>query len=126
MHRRATAVAALALAALPFLGSPGRAQPQSHLDFKLVNRTGYQIDQVFVGRSDSTSWENDVLGRRVLSDGRFLNIRFNPNSRSCHWDLKVIYNDGDQGQWSRLNLSNISQVTLYWNRRNGTTRAVTE
>ena len=41
-------------------------------------------------------------------------------------DLKVKYNDGDEATWQSLNLCNISKVTLFWDRKNEATRAVTE
>ena len=95
-------------------------------DFRLVNKTGYQIDEVYVSRSASQNWGNDVMGRDSLSDNESVKITINAPGNVCRWDLKVKYNDGDKAEWTNLNLCNISKVTLYWNRRNQTTRAVTE
>lgn len=39
-------------------------------DFTLENQTGYQIEQVYVSSVNTDDWEEDVLGRRYLSDGQ--------------------------------------------------------
>jgi hypothetical protein len=99
---------------------------QGRQDFTLVNRTGYQIDEVHVSPSHDNNWGPDIMGADVLEDGDSVRVTFPQPSRQCEWDMKVVYNDGDVSEWHELNLCSISRVTLYWNRRAGTTRAVTE
>ena len=94
-------------------------------DFKLVNKTGYQIDEVYVSRSSARSWGEDLMGRGALGVDENVAITFNAPDNVCRWDLKVKYNDGDEAEWSNLNLCNINTVTLFWDRKNQTTRAVT-
>ena len=118
MLRLAASAAILAACALP-----ARAADQ---DFKLVNKTGYQIDEVYVGPTSSDTWGDDVMGKNSLEADRTVSISFNAPSNVCKWDLKVKYEDGDSAQWSNLNLCNISTVTLYWDRKAGKTRAVTD
>ena len=120
--RLATALAAASLSVL----LSGAAQAQGRQDFTLINRTGYQIDQVYVSSSRESSWGRDVLGQGVLVANASVNITFPQKSSECLWDMRVVYNDGDQSEWRQLNLCRISRVTLFWNRREGTTRAVTE
>jgi hypothetical protein len=108
------------------LGPTGGAQAQGQQDFALVNRTGYQINEVYVGPSTSRSWGRDLLGAEVLPHGRQLNINFPARTSECQWDIKVVYDDGDQAEFARVNLCRTSTVTLFWNRQAGTTRAVTE
>ena len=95
-------------------------------DFTLQNKTGYQIDEVYVSQSSSRNWGNDVMGRDALADGNTVDISFNAPENACHWDMRVKYNDGDEATWNNLNLCNISKVTLFWDRKAQTTRAVTE
>ncbi|SHI79631.1 hypothetical protein SAMN02745194_01080 [Roseomonas rosea] len=122
MRRRLFPVLAAALA----VGLPALAQAQSRLDFSLVNRTGYEINEVYLGPSSSSSWGNDVLGQDTLPNGRSVDIQFNRRASTCSWDMKVVYADGDQSEWRGLDLCTISKVTLFWNRQSNTTRAVTE
>lgn len=95
-------------------------------DFALQNRTGYQIDEVYVSRSANQNWGNDVMGNNALEDGRTVNISFNAPDNACKWDMHVKYNDGDEATWNNLNLCNINKVTLFWDKGRQTTRAVTE
>ena len=95
-------------------------------DFKLVNRTGYQIDEVYVSRSSSKHWGKDMMGSDALAAGESVDLEFSAPSNVCNWDMYVKYNDGDTAQWNSLNLCNINKVTLYWDRKAGVTRAVTE
>lgn len=95
-------------------------------DFKLVNKTGYQIDEVYVSQATSKSWGRDVMGRGALAEDDSVDISFDAPANACRWDLKVKYNDGDTAEWGNLNLCNIETVTLYWDRKNQTTRAVTK
>ena len=112
-------VAAFALV----LGMPGIAHGQGTQDFALINATGYQISQVFVAPSKSEDWEEDVLGQDVLDDGETVNIRFAAKTRTCHYDLKVIYEDGDEAEWRRFDLCTVSRITIHWNRKQGSTWA---
>lgn len=118
--RLALATAA-ALASIAFAAPPVDAQ--SRQDFTMVNRTGYQINQVFVGPSSSPNWGNDVLGSQVLGNGRQVAIRFPRSSSECAYDLKIIYADGDTTEWRRINLCQISTITLTWNQARRTTNA---
>ena len=95
-------------------------------DFALQNKTGYQIDEVYVSRSSNQDWGKDVMGSDSLEDGNTVNISFNAPANACRWDMHVKYNDGDEATWNNLNLCNISKVTLFWDKRKQTTRAVTE
>ncbi|MDO9712109.1 hypothetical protein [Paracraurococcus lichenis] len=95
-------------------------------DFVLANRTGYQIEEVYVSKTSTSSWENDVLGDDVLNHGKSVKIRFASGTRGCMYDLKVVYADGDKAEWGRINLCEVSKVTIFYNRRTGETRAETE
>jgi hypothetical protein len=116
----------LALATLATLAISAGARAQSRLDFSLVNRTGYEISEVYVGPTSSSSWGRDILGQDTLPNAQTVNIGFNRNASTCMWDVKVVYSDRDETEWRNVNLCNISRMTLFWNRQAGTTRAVTE
>jgi hypothetical protein len=95
-------------------------------DFTLVNNTGYEIDSVYVSKSSSDSWEEDVMGRNTLDDGDEVDIAFDKGARGCRFDLMVNYHDGEKAIWANLDLCSISKIQLFWDRKAGTTRAVTE
>lgn len=95
-------------------------------DFKLVNKTGYQIDEVYVGPVSSKSWGDDIMGKGTLDNGAAVDITFTAPGNSCMWDMKVKYNDGETAEWGNLNLCNISTINLFWDKNAGVSRAVTE
>ena len=116
LKHKLSAGVAFCLVAVPALASDQ--------DFELVNKTGYQIDSVYVGAHSSSQWGSDIMGRDSLSDGEVVNITFPRRTSACSFDIRVAYNDGDEATWDSVNLCKVSKVTLYW--RNGATRAVTE
>ncbi len=95
-------------------------------DFSLVNKTGYQIDEVYVGPVSSENWGHDIMGSGSLGNGETVAITFTAPSSVCQWDMKVKYNDGDTAEWHNLNLCNTSKISLFWDKNAGTTRAVTD
>ena len=96
-------------------------------DFSVKNKTGYQIDSIYVSPHSNRNWGDDVMSRGVvLEDDETLDISFPHSASACHFDLMVAYNDGDKATWDDLNLCEISTVTLHYDRKAGTTRASTE
>lgn len=119
---RRLAAALLAFTTPAFATSAFAAQQ----DFTLVNRTGYTIEAVHVSQTNTNSWEEDVLGRDTLDDGERVKISFEKGTRGCMYDLLVKYDDGDKSEWHGVDLCKISTISLYWDRKAGTTRAMAE
>jgi len=92
-------------------------------DFTLVNKTGYTIDQVFVSPSAANNWLDDVLGQDVLGDGENAKIKFQSSNDICKYDLKVIYDDKEEVEWSDINLCEEEKITIHWNKKSGETSA---
>ena len=142
MHSRHKATA-LGIAALLIFGSssmnvsaapaPKAAPSPMHfraadgeLDFDLVNKTGYIIKEVSVSPAKAKSWhDNDeLLHGREFSDGDVLKISFNPKAQAEHWDLQVVFaGDDDTEEFDDLKLSDISKVTLHYNKETKETHA---
>ncbi len=121
--RRFLAASAI-IACVSILHSPAALADSQ--DFTLVNRTGYQIDEVYVSQSSSRNWGNDVMGADALDNGNKISISFDAPANACRWDMMVKYNDGDKATWNNLDLCSIEKVTLYWDKKTQVTRAVTE
>lgn len=119
MHRLVGA----ALAGSLFLGMTGFAFAEARQDFRLVNKTGYTIDQVYVSPSKSDEWEEDILGQDQLADGVGVNIRFHRAAKTCKWDLKVVYDDKESAEWEDFDLCETSKITIRYNRKSGETSA---
>jgi hypothetical protein len=123
MTRRSVHLAAIGLMlGLGFVGVvPAQA---SDADFKLINKTGYQIDSVFVSSARSDSWGRDIMGRDAVPDGSSVNITFPHGGKACKFDIRVVYNDGDKADFTNVDLCEYEVISLYWDGKN--TRAVGE
>ncbi len=102
---------------------PSLALADGRQNFSLENRTGYKISEVYVSPRKKSSWEEDVLGEDELANGDTVNIHFSRSEKSCYWDLKVVYEDGDTSEWADFNLCEISIIRLFYDRKKGETRA---
>jgi hypothetical protein len=98
----------------------------SDADFRLKNKTGYQIDEVYVSRHSSDSWGKDVMGDDALADGESVKITFPHTSSACKFDIRVIYHDKDKAEWGNVDLCEYETITLYWDAKNQVTKAVGE
>jgi hypothetical protein len=83
-------------------------------DFTLVNRTGYEISEVYVSPAKADNWEEDVMGDRVLEDQTSVPISFE-GGKGCVYDLKVVFSDGDDAHWTNFDLCTISKIQIFWN-----------
>lgn len=99
------------------------ASAQYTLDFTLVNRTGYTISEVYVAPTSSDDWEEDVLGRDVFEDGEQVLITFPKKTKTCKWDLLVIYDDEEEASWTDFDLCTVSTIVLRYDRKKNTTWA---
>jgi hypothetical protein len=113
-----------ALSATVLFGFAGAALAADQ-DFTLRNKTGYQIDDVYLSKHRASEWGSDVMGSdNVLVDGGSTEIQFNDRARGCHWDLKVKYHDDNStAEWSDINLCEVSTITLHYDRKRDVTRA---
>lgn len=113
----------LAMIALLFAAGPAFA---NDADFVLRNKTGYQIDEVYVAPSASKNWGNDIMGTGALGDGEKVKIVFPHGNGVCSFDIQVKYNDGDKAAWSGVDLCKYETITLFWDKKTQETKAVGE
>ncbi|HEY2032759.1 MAG TPA: hypothetical protein VGH02_03650 [Rhizomicrobium sp.] len=114
--------AAFAVAA--FVALPSATFADAKQDFTLVNKTGYDISEVYVSPSKADDWQEDVLGQDILEDGQNVDISFHRSDKSCHWDLKVVYkDDNSSAQWGDIDLCTVSEIAIHYNDKSGKTSA---
>lgn len=88
------------------------AAAQGKQDFTLNNSTGKVISEVYVSPNTVNDWEEDVLEEDVLGNGESVDISFSRTEKANFWDLKVIFSDGKFAIWEKLNLSQITDLTI--------------
>jgi hypothetical protein len=108
---------------LATVAGTGQAWAEGKQNFRLKNRTGYVIEEVYVSPSNSDEWEEDVMGRDVLADGDNVDIAFNRHEHSCIWDVKVVFEDEVSAEWEGFNLCEVSTVAIFYDRKKDETWA---
>ncbi len=88
-------------------------------DFVLVNKTGVEINAVYVSPSKSNDWEEDILGEDTLDDGESVKITFDRGENASMWDLRIEDHDGNSIEWTDIPLKKISEITLKYNKKTG-------
>ena len=97
---------------------------QAAQDFTVVNKTGVEINALYVTPHNANQWGEDILGADTLLNGEELDISFSRKERAKLWDLRVEDEDGNYIEWVNLNLLEISKVTLFY--KNGKATAIVE
>lgn len=95
-------------------------------DFTLVNKTGYEIESVFVAPSKSRSWGSDILKDGTMPNGKKVPITFSKNSNVCVYDMLVHwvgYGRDEDTTWERLDLCAVQTISLFYNRKTNETTA---
>lgn len=82
------------------------------LNFKLVNKTGFDIHSVFLSPHDSDDWDEDVMGQDILADGESVDIKFHPKAKAKIWDLRVDDSKGKNFTWFEFDLTTIEEITI--------------
>lgn len=80
-------------------------------DFTLVNNTGYDIAIVNVSPSNTSDWQEDILGSQILPNGGSVNVTFSASGEQ-YWDIQATFQDGSALYWTGIDLLSVSVVTL--------------
>jgi len=96
-------------------------------DFTLINKTGYQIDEVYVATPSSKSWGKDIMGDGVLANGAKKTVKFKNSTTACNWQLAVKFSDGSEAEWEDpFDLCTVEKITLKYDKGSNTTTAESE
>jgi hypothetical protein len=68
-----------------------------------------------------------LKSRRQLipcANGQAVNVHFSPKTKTCTFDLKVVYSDDDSSAvWSKIDLCTVEKITIKYNRKSDETTA---
>ncbi len=94
----------------------------ANLDFLLVNKTGYNIESIFVSPTTEKDWGEDIMGIELLEEGEGVDVSFDPGENASNWDIYVTWDGYDAEEdvlWLDLDLSTISEITLFYDAESG-------
>lgn len=107
---------ALLTAALALVSSTAFA---ANADFVLVNKTGYDINEVYISPSNKQNWGDDRLGDYQFAKNESVTMKFG-DTNNCQQDIKVVFSDdGTEIEWEDFNLCEINKITLKYNSNSG-------
>jgi hypothetical protein len=110
-------------AAVVALAAPAFAE-EAKQDFKLLNKTGYDLKSVYLGPAASDQWSPVKVDQPSITDGMTVNIHFTPGAKTCRWDLKVVYSeDGSSAVWHEIDLCTVEKITIRYDSDKDVTRA---
>jgi hypothetical protein len=89
-------------------------------DFVLVNKTGYDIDEVYVAPANEKEWGEDIMGKDVLEDGQKVTIEFSHKEKECAWDMRIVFSDGEEAVWEDFDLCKVREITLRYEKKRPT------
>jgi hypothetical protein len=96
-------------------------------DFTMVNRTGYDIREIYISPANKDDWGKDRMGANGTLDNNKQRLFKFRDTASCKQDIKAVFDEGDtEVTWSDLDLCEINKLTLKYNRATRTVSAIKE
>lgn len=89
-------------------------------DFVLVNKTGYDIDEVYVSAANDDEWGEDIMGKDILANGDKVTIEFSHKEKECMWDMKIVFSDKEEAVWEDFDLCKAREITLKYEKKRPT------
>ena len=105
--------------------APTAAVEAARQNFTILNRTGYDIGEIYVSPAKTKKWGEDLLGDDELDDEDEQLIPLGRAAeKTCLWDLKVVYSEDDsEAVWYDIDLCKFTRVTIKYNRKSDKTSA---
>jgi len=105
-------VAAVALSACMETTNVSSSSASANRVVTIENATGQTIWRFYGSRASTSSWEEDILGSSVLSNGRSTNINFDDGTGACIFDMKAEFRNGGSQVLNNVNVCTATSVTF--------------
>lgn len=99
-------VPALAVSAL--MAAPVAAQSTEQISVR--NQSGVTLYSLHASATDNPSWENDLLGSRVLNNGQTFDLTVR-NVSNCMYDFRMEFTNG-QVMTDVVNICSVGTYTI--------------
>jgi hypothetical protein len=100
--------------ALAFAGTLVSTNAADALDrrVKVINNTSQTMVRLQASNIGTNSWEEDILGNRVLGSGREIVVNLDDRSGYCVFDLKATFRSGASAIRRRVNICKVASWTI--------------
>ena len=75
---------------------------------RIINETRFTIVKFYASNVSENDWEEDILGRDVLSPGQSVTVNVDDGTGYCLYDFKAVFDDGDELVRKRIDVCKIS------------------
>ena len=93
------------------VSAPAQSRDGLNRRVRIHNNTGWTMTHFYASDSRITSWQEDMLGRQVLSAGRSIMMNSDDGSGACLYDFKARFSNGQE--LTRFNV-NVCQIADYY------------
>ncbi len=73
----------------------------------IVNETRYDIVEFYGSHVDARTWQEDILGNRILRAGDSVRVNFDDGTGYCMFDFRAVFSDGDVLIRERINVCEV-------------------
>lgn len=102
------AASAAAKPAAPMAAASTVAVDNQDRRVNIVNQTRFTIMEFYASSVGQNNWQEDILGANVLPAGRSVVVNIDDGTGYCLYDLKAVFEDGDEAIKYRVNVCEIS------------------
>ena len=81
-------------------------------NFNLVNKTGFEIIDLYFSPSAKNQWGDEVLTVDTIPNKESMEIHMQRKEKADAWDVKVNDEQGVSFKWPKVKLSEISTLVL--------------
>ena len=78
----------------------------------ITNKSGASICKFFASRTDVGSWQEDILGIKILRSGYDVTVNIDDGSGACVYDFKTVSCDGVEVIREKVNICEVTSYTL--------------
>lgn len=105
MIRKLAISVMMATAALIGLAAAPATAQDRHV--QIINETQHTIVHFYASNIGRDTWEEDILGEKVLPVGQSVNINIDDGTDACLYDFKAVFDDGEELVRNRIDVCTI-------------------
>lgn len=80
-------------------------------DMLITNKAGFDFYEVHFSPVSSANWGEDVLNMNVILNQETVTVHWNKGDKDIY-NIMVVDEQGQKFYWSKLNLKDVSRITL--------------
>jgi hypothetical protein len=79
----------------------------------VINNTSGMLVDFYASNVGEASWQEDLLGSRVVRSGDAVEANIDDGTRSCEFDFMAVFSDGSTATEWRFNVCRETAWTIY-------------